>query len=410
MSLDADALNYPYIRIRDVEWLKRTLLVFPHVVRIAPTYGAPEDSPEVAAFRNLNGRRGPLPRNVDLESSNIWNDQMELKSRVANELSADRAKFVGRFGRRATLDNAGLVDESTSLWDNRLASRTFQLHGQKVVADLLDFLLQNDLAWNPRHSDGFGYIEMHPRLGEAVLATLAFACAKNEGLRLVTEFPQIYGRTIHRSKEEIFQSCLDLNPRVEETGEPFPAPASLAEFVVYHRCDASKLTPETLLALNMEWEAIGAFKEGLEKLTADIPTEIESPRVLSQRLAEKADRMFVRWKEDNKNWSQRLKELFSGDLDDTAKVLDKLVEKAFGGEATAGGAVGSGALGAGLAGTILGGNVTHHALLGAGAGLALELVVRTGKNIVAMKKKRREDPLRYLTMMEKSGVSYITSN
>src|SRR5258705_4757976 len=74
---------------------------------------------------------------------------------------------------QATLDDASLVDESTSLWDNRLAGRTFQLHGQKVVADLLDFLFQNDLAWNPRHSDGIGYVEMHPRLGEAVLATLA---------------------------------------------------------------------------------------------------------------------------------------------------------------------------------------------------------------------------------------------
>jgi hypothetical protein len=80
--------------------------------------------------------------------------------------------------------------------------------------------------------------------------------------------------------------------------------------------------------------------------------------------------MFVRWKEDNKNWSQRLKDLFSGDLDDTAKVLEKVVEKAFGGEATGGGTVGGKALGAGLAGTVLGGNVTYHALLGAGACLA----------------------------------------
>jgi hypothetical protein len=32
----ADALNYPYIRIRDVDWLKRSLLVFPHIVRMTP--------------------------------------------------------------------------------------------------------------------------------------------------------------------------------------------------------------------------------------------------------------------------------------------------------------------------------------------------------------------------------------
>jgi hypothetical protein len=403
MALDVDALNYPYFRIRDVEWLKRTLLVFPHVVRIAPSYGVQEDSPEVAAFLRLEGRRGPLLRNVDLENSNIWKDQLELKARIADALSADRAGFLEKYGRVATLDNATLVRESISLWNDRLANRTFQLHGEKVLAELREFLFKNDLAWSPTHPHGTGYVEMHPRLGEAVLATLAFACARNEGLRLVTEFPQIYGRTIHRSKEEIFQSCLDLGPAAWETNESSEAPADLAEFVVYHRCDVSKLTPESLLALNMEWEAIGAFKDSLEKLAAEIPREIESPNALRERLAEKADTMFARWREDNKNWSQRLKGLFSGDVDDAAKTLEKLVEKGFGESHVAGAA-------AGAAGGILGGSLTYHALLGAGAGLAVALVVRTGKNILGEKKKRREDPLRYLTMLEKAGVSYVASN
>jgi hypothetical protein len=33
-ALDRDSLYYPYIRIRDVNWLKATLLYFPHVRRI----------------------------------------------------------------------------------------------------------------------------------------------------------------------------------------------------------------------------------------------------------------------------------------------------------------------------------------------------------------------------------------
>ena len=66
----ADALNYPYIRVRDVEWLKRALLVFPHVVRMTPGFarGAPADdqmmesnpSPILATMRKClySGQRG----------------------------------------------------------------------------------------------------------------------------------------------------------------------------------------------------------------------------------------------------------------------------------------------------------------------------------------------------------------
>jgi hypothetical protein len=404
MALDVDALNYPYIRIRDVEWLKRTLLVFPHVARIAPSSGAPEDRPEIAAIRDLEGRRGPLLRNVDLDSSNIWNDQWELKTRIAEALSADRAGLIAKYGREATLGDRSLLLESASLWEDRLASRTFQLHGQKVLAELLDFLFANNLAWPPSHPDGIGYVEMHPRLGEAVLASLAFACARNEGLRLVTEFPRLYGRTIHCSKEEIFESCLDFEPAAGEPTQVPIAPANLAEFVVYQCCDVSKVTAENLLALNKEWDAIGAFKDSLEKLAGEIPPEIENAKVLHNYLAEKSEAMFARWRNDNKNWSQRLKDLFSGDIEEAAKVVEKLVEKGFGESDVA-----IGVAGGGLAGGIMGGNVTYHGLLGAGAGLAVALVVRTGKNILAIKKKRREDPLRYLTMMEKAGVSYVVS-
>jgi hypothetical protein len=402
MAVDADALNYPYIRIRDVEWLKRTLLVFPHVARIAPSYGAPEDSPEVTKFRNLMGRRGPLLRNVDLDNTNIWQDQRELKTLIAQALAADRQQFVRQFGRQATENDANLLRESATVWQDRLANRTFQLHGQKVVMELLDFLFQNGLAWWPRNSHGEGYVEMHPRLGEAVLATLAFACARNQGLSLVTEFPQIYGRTIHRTKDEIFASCLGRPPKAESILQSEAEPTTLVEFVVHHCCDASRLTPEALLALNKEWEAIGVFKDALEKLATDIPPQIENPKVLEGYLQERAERMFSRWKEDNKNLSERLKQLFSGDAEEAAKVLEKLLEKGIGGESIS---VASG----GLLGSLFGGNITYHSLLGAGAGLAVAVVVRTGKNLAALGKKRKDDPLRYLTLMQKAGVSYVTS-
>jgi len=48
------------------------------------------------------------------------------------------------------------------------------------------------------------------------------------------------------------------------------------------------------------------------------------------------------------------------------------------------------------------GHLTYHGLLGAAAGFAVAVVMRTGKNVLAMRQKRKEDPLRCLTMMEKA--------
>ena len=401
MAQDMDALNYPYIRIRNVEWLKQTLIVFPHVARIAPSTGGPKDDAEVAQFCDLIGRRDlPLLRNVDLDKSNIWNDQIELKALISDALSANGDQFRRQFGREATCNDVDLLRESVSLWDDRLASRAFQLHGQNVVQTLLDFLFQNDLAWDPQHSHGLGYVEMHPRLGEAVLATLAFACARSEGLRLVTEFPQIYGRTIHRSKDEIFESIIGLTPKDEGITEQALAPENLVEFVVHQRCDVSNLTPEKLLELNKNWEAMGAFRDSLEKLAADIPQGIEDPKILHQYYRERADQMFARWKQDSKNLPQRVKDLFAGSDDEVMKVLGRVIEKSFDGKEVA--IVGG-------AGTLFGG-LTSSTLLGVGAGLALAVVFRIGKNMVAQKKKRREDPIiRFLTITADAGVTYVAS-
>jgi hypothetical protein len=120
VALDQDALNYPYIRIRDINWLKRTLLIFPHVARIAPSSDAPRDNPDVAEFLELQGRRGPLLRNVDLDSSNIWSEQRELQSRIDEALSVNGDALLARYGRAATLGDQELIRESADVWNDRL--------------------------------------------------------------------------------------------------------------------------------------------------------------------------------------------------------------------------------------------------------------------------------------------------
>lgn len=100
----ADALNYPYIRIRDVDWLKRSLLVFPHIVRMTPgsARGAPADDPQIEPFTfHRNGDDGALLRPANLKLPHVQKCQSELIAALQSRFEIDPAVFLARFGKEA---------------------------------------------------------------------------------------------------------------------------------------------------------------------------------------------------------------------------------------------------------------------------------------------------------------------
>ncbi len=54
------ALYYPFIHIRDVNWLKATLLLFSQVRRMVPTMFTPSDGPGVREFAEYFTGREPF--------------------------------------------------------------------------------------------------------------------------------------------------------------------------------------------------------------------------------------------------------------------------------------------------------------------------------------------------------------
>jgi len=393
MAADVDALNYPYIRVRDVDWLKRTLLIFPHVVRMMPRYNAPQDDPEVAEFCTLEGRRGPLLRPADLSNRHIRAAQTKLIEDINGHLDTDGQSFRARFGREAAEAELDELTPTTPIWERRLSGRvTFQVHTRKILEELGHFLVRERLAWTPAipdddgyYSHGSEYIEMHRRLGEAVMATLAFACAENEGLEVVTEFPGIHGNILERP-DDVFEACLS---------EKQPADADRAEqatqFLVYRRCDPTKLTAKRLQALNKEWEALSNFREAIEAAAMRIPKKIVDPKILEERLNDVANDVFKKWKSDQANLSNYVRELFGeGSLSEPEKLLQKLAEKAAG--PTVAGA--------------LTGELTVGALTGAAAGFAIGLMSHGIATFGKIRKTARNSPVRYLTMLEKNGVGF----
>jgi hypothetical protein len=288
-----------------------------------------------------------------------------------------------------------------TVWERRLSDRpTFQIHRHKILPELTAYLLSQRLAWPPKKqfSDGPEYLEMHPRLGEAVMATLAFACAENEGLQVVTEFPKLHSKVIQQPKDMILRACLE-----EPKASGKTSAQQVAEFIVYKRCNVSKLTAERIAALKKERDALAKFRAELEELARTLPPIMHSEPDLETRLNDLTNDIFKRWLKDQKHLSHYARELFGdGVLAAPEKLIAKLAEAAATPFTGAGTAVGV-AAGAHL------GNLTLGLATGAAAGFAVAVVFRAVETWGRIKKQQKDSPLRYLTTLQRSGVVFSLS-
>ena len=401
MPVDMDALNYPYIRVRSAEWLKRTLLLFPHVARMTPFDNAPADDPEVGAFCWQMGKRGPLLRPANLHASHVQEAQHELilsLERLRRELGARRFDLLKKWP-----STQRAIDPGLTVWEQRLGrgNQSFQIHGEKVLDELAEYLLRHGLAWYPREGRAHGpsYIEMHPLLGEAVMATLAMACAENEGLQVVTEFPRLHGKLLGVPRGEILNAAFR-----PTTGSGPTSSRQIAEFLVYRRCNVDALTPERIAALKSERDALAAFRSKLEDLAATLPPTMHDETRLEERLDDLLNDMFQEWRRDQANLSAYSRQLFGeGVLSEPQKLVQKLVEdviKPGGGPTALGAAGGAAAVHHSIGGLTLG------TAAGAAAGFAVAVVFRAVGAWSDTKKAAAESPYRYLTTLQEQGVSF----
>jgi hypothetical protein len=381
---DRDALYYPYIHIRDVDWLKHTLLIFPHVVRMVPKDFNPSEDPETAEFSQYIGTRAqPLLRQADLQTAKVIAAQEKLLKQLDTRINQD-PNILQRFGREAT----EFSKEQSDLG--------FQIHLNKVCPSFFKFLDDHDLTWIPAIPDGHMYREVHPRLGEAIMSTLAIACAKDEGLDIVTDQNQ---RQLDRclatkSADSVFDAWL-----TREEGHIQNSAADggrLLEIIVYQHCNAEKLNAKNLAALSQEREPLAKLHDDLERLASSIPDDIENDSTLKERLEDTAQTALKRWKHNRANLSSLLKEMVGADgTKEVGDILQDLVTKVTTPE-TAGSALAVGA---------------HVGLksgfsLGALAGVGIGVVVHTLASLQRVKQRAKRSPYRYLTMLERAGVAF----
>ncbi|HWK97568.1 MAG TPA: hypothetical protein VNR39_19305 [Pseudolabrys sp.] len=376
---ERDALYYPYIHIRSAEWLKRTLLIFPHVARIVPRDFSPIDLEEVSRFENVLGRHDkPLLRPVNLDSAGVWEAQHQLLHLMREDINKDPRFFMPYTFENYRAAFRGVDEE-------------FRLHVDKPLAEIIWFLDRYNLSWPARGGNPYDRdVALHPVIGSLIMSTIALACAKDEGFDVVTDegrlhyeggsndVPGIYQKLVH--------GVVPNAPAFRATGD------ELFELVVFQQCDVEKLTPERLSKLSEDREAIDALRLALAEIAGKIP-EMQNRVAFEDRLKASVNDALGAWKNNRMNMSSVSKEMFGRDLlKPTEGFVKGLVEKF---AASAIGAVG-GAAGGGSSGM----------LIGAAGGFVVALVAHGVTSWGRASDRSRKSPYRYLTTIEKAGVAF----
>jgi hypothetical protein len=394
--MNQKALYYPYIHIYDVNWLKATLLLFSEVRRMLPEEFTPSDSDEVRAFAAPSSERPPLLSPADLWTRRAQAAQQALARRLlADAMDPD---FFLRYDRAATRQALAPDDMG------------FQIHQAKLAEPLKDALGSTGLAWQPGVSEPYdrhaAYVELHPRIGEAVMSTLAIAAATGEGLDIVGDHRsgRLHECLLEKRADEIYDAWL--HPSDLQAPPRRPDAEDLFEFLVGLTCDVSALTPDALYALQTDRDPLRRLIERLRVIASAIPAT-DAGRDRETYFRDAVSTALQGWRADRSNMPAYWRKFFGEGLADTSqqsveKVADNLTSS--GEKALMGGGV-SGATVAGIGGGGVAA-MAAAAIVGAGVGLTIGIVFHGVRSYFRMRGADRDSPYRYLTLMERQGVVF----
>jgi hypothetical protein len=233
---------------------------------------------------------------------------------------------------------------------------------------------------------------MHRVVGDAIMSALAFAAAQTQGMRVVTEFPDLFAQTIRRPVGEIF-SGITARPKRELPLSLNRKGERLAEAIIYRHCDLSRLDVESLAMLSKEHEALSDFRDSLEQFARIIPTEMTDERTIAKHITDRARNVIERWEATKRNSLPSFRKIFG---EETGKSVQESLKDAFKDSvkaATPGAALGE------IGGT--------DVLLCAGGGLAIGLAFRLLERSPDQKKDAQS--LRYLNILQDHGVGISVS-
>jgi hypothetical protein len=358
--VDRPALYYPYIHIRDENWLKGTLLAFQQVRRILPNKFTVKDEAITRPYAELKGPAGPLLEPVFVIAPEIETTQTWLRTRINERLD----EIIVRYAEDQVPENL------------RGGPEAFQMHVGKILDQpLLELLKTKHLAWHsrePGEPDSHNWITMHPKLGAAMMSILALAIARLKGLSVVTVSGATHLELLANHENQVFEKLLEVPVPVGDISPSEVTVEELAHVILTIGFDLTRLTPQQICELLKEGKDLQSFRKTVATFASRIPAGLDAEE-REKRLRIEAEAVLDAWND------------YSGMLPSFAKealvdaTLDKAPDKAM--------EMGGLALGGAAASTVI----------GALPGLILSVAVTAGVNMF----RKRDTPLRFLTKVNK---------
>ncbi|MES0199844.1 hypothetical protein [Mesorhizobium sp. M0011] len=361
------ALYYPYIHIRDVDWLKGALLIFPKVYRFVPPGFRRWDDPASSEFAYKGGEEGPLLDRAFTSEPSVEMAAQALLARLKED-SGD-TKFLKslrkssalkqREKRRQRLEaiRPGLGDSDDTVVYGA------QLHREKFCEDLMRFLESNELCWKPTKAepdDPDMYIEVHEHLAEVIMSTVSIAFAHDRGADIVSDDKneRLHRFLVEKRYQELYNAWLHPGWPVE----PTPQTGRQAfEFMLEWQGDVTGLTADKIIELAEERAAISDLIADLDTRAAKI--QAEDQRTIDDQMKQVISEVLGKWDAGKPLGSRWWKEFAGAEAVPLgADFLKNIGEKAATPAA------------AGLAAGAYAGSLSAGGLIVAGIGLAIGVV------------------------------------
>jgi hypothetical protein len=356
-ALERDALYYPYIEVQSANWLKSTLLCFPHVRRIVPGGYWPNDKRSIRPFCDTEGVGGlPLLINEYPDGEASSAEQV----RLAHKIKANGEEFRRHFSQHATRRKYPT------------SANKYRIYYLKIDHRLRQCLVELKLAWE----DEPGWFSLHPRLGRAVMATIAIAVANDRGFDIVTSDNMVHRSVCTQRQADVFD---------ELTGFLRHEPAQASQELVNELAcvfmttyfDVSKLSIEQIVELQSDGKDLRRFKDAILPIAQRIP-DISDLRERKRRLKESAAEINNEWKKYKKSLPRFAAEAI---FDATEAKLPAAVSAALG--------------------------AVTYLPLGVAAGIAVGFSSYAGWRMWQKYKKSTDSPYQFLNRVHRNGATLL---
>ncbi len=298
--MTSHALYYPNIRLPGEKWVKANLLLFSDIHRIIPEgYHENKSYLDEYVSRNL-----VVPANI--YSYGCYKAQDYFLHYLRTELE-----------RRPNLFDLLAI--------NRIKAKEIfptTVHVGKLGQDIGSFLTENKFA---HHRDD-GFLELHPALGEALMSTIAIACGEEDGLAVVTENGKVHS-WLQTLNFKLALEALISDDYVLKNGDiaidRMKRDESKPALALFLNSDLSAISPDDLMALKDERDAIQDLKDKVTELSRIVP-EMNNAQKENDYLLDMASDIIQNWRKDQANFSNFWKQFFGLDL---AKDADKFSQQ-----------------------------------------------------------------------------------